>query len=185
MEIAERLIGAITPESGAHPLVAATQSKDAGAAALDKTLQKHILDSLPGRQGSVLTIEPTDAAPMAKEHAAMFLCGFEAGMFNPWFWNDPAHIGRNNCYNYATNRRTDTFAQPGRATGHMYHAIDCADVTSGAVSDGASLTCAPPNQAPRWFMALVIAPGWDYHWSQEPRRVLGPQARRNSGAQHG
>jgi hypothetical protein len=43
----------------------------------------------------------------------------------------------NNCYNYATNIQTGTYAQPGRASGHMYvSASDCAGVGGGAVSDG-------------------------------------------------
>jgi len=169
-ELAEKLLATMTQERASHPMIVETQSKEAGAAPLDANLRKFILEGLPGRQGSVLTVEPRAAEELKlEEHAASFLCGFEAGLFNPGFWNDPAHIGKNNCYNYASNHRTNTFAQPGRASGHMYHAIDCADVTNGAVSDGASLTCAPPNQAPRWFMALVIAPGWDYHWYRKSR----------------
>jgi len=56
--------------------------------------------------------------------------------------------------------------------GHMYAAINCAEVTNGAVRDGASLDCAPANQAPRWYMALVIAPGpgfVDYHWYRKSK----------------
>jgi hypothetical protein len=42
-----------------------------------------------------------------------------------------------------------------------------ADVGNGAVSDGGTFACAPDSQKPRWYMALVIAPGpgfVDYHW---------------------
>jgi hypothetical protein len=95
-------------------------------------------------------------------------CNHEEIAFDPSFWNDPAHVSLNNCYNFATNRRTDTFAQPGKASGHMYTSIDCATVTAAAVSDGAivPLPCPPDDQIPRYWIALVIKPSWpeDYHW---------------------
>jgi hypothetical protein len=40
--------------------------------------------------------------------------------YNPGFWNRPAVQPYNNCYNYAMNWRSDTFAQPGRISGHQY-----------------------------------------------------------------
>ena len=36
------------------------------------------------------------------------------------YWNAPAHVRRNNCYNYASTVRTNTFAQPGRGNGTIY-----------------------------------------------------------------
>jgi hypothetical protein len=93
-------------------------------------------------------------------------CWIELGRFNPGFWNDPAYINRNNCYNYASNRRTNTFAQPGRATGHQATVMACPNVTAGALSDGLHhrFDCFPDSEKPRWLMALVVAPGYDYHW---------------------
>jgi hypothetical protein len=88
--------------------------------------------------------------------------------YAPGEWNDFNGIQfSNNCYNYACNLRTDTFAQPGRATGHMYQAIDCRQVGAGAVSDGligveADKGCGCADCQHR--VALVIAPGYDYHW---------------------
>ena len=44
--------------------------------------------------------------------------------YNPDYWNDWDEKGyesvqsQNNCYNYATNTRTDATAQPGKASGH-------------------------------------------------------------------
>jgi hypothetical protein len=98
-------------------------------------------------------------------------CWIELGTFNPGFWNDPAHIWRNNCYNYASNRRTDTFAQPGRATGHQATVMACADVTAAALSDGLHhrFDCFPDSERPRWLMALVVAPGYDYHWYRKQK----------------
>ncbi|HEY5707549.1 MAG TPA: hypothetical protein VIS96_18470 [Terrimicrobiaceae bacterium] len=176
-EVAERLVRAMT-EPGAldHPAVASAQA-EAGSVLylpLDAGLQTFIIEGLPAASGSVVT-EESQRAPdeaQAADAEAAAVCNIEVGAFNPGFWNDPAHIGRNNCYNYASNRRTDTFAQPGRASGRMYTRINCAEVTNGAVSDGASLGCAPADQAPRWYMALVIAPGpgfIDYHWYRKSR----------------
>jgi hypothetical protein len=93
-------------------------------------------------------------------------CSIEVAAFNPGFWNATGVITNNNCYNYATNRRTDTFAQPGRATGAQATTMKCANVSAGAVSDGAyaSSTCVPAGEEPRWYMALVIWTGVDYHW---------------------
>lgn len=109
---------------------------------------------------------------LAEKHAkAAVTCFIELGAYNPGFWNDLAHIGRNNCYNYASNRRTDTFAQPGRATGHQATVMDCAHVTTGALSDGLHhrFDCFPDSEKPRWLMALVIAPGYDYHWYRKQK----------------
>ena len=37
-----------------------------------------------------------------------------APIYEPNWWNVPARQPVNNCYNYASNYRTDTFAQPGQ-----------------------------------------------------------------------
>jgi hypothetical protein len=168
-EAAEQLVAALTlPGAGQHPAVAAAEPA-AGYLPLNEELKRFILEGLPASAGSVATQVAEVAATLdqAAEVSATAACMIETTSFNPAFWNDPAHIGKNNCYNYATNRRTDTFAQPGRASGHMYAHINCADVGNGAVSDGGTFACAPDSQKPRWYMALVIAPGpgfVDYHW---------------------
>jgi len=35
--------------------------------------------------------------------------------YDPEYWNQSDVMWNNNCYNYAMNKRTDTFAQPGKA----------------------------------------------------------------------
>jgi hypothetical protein len=168
-EVAEQLIAAMTlPGAGQHPAVAAADAA-AGYLPLNEELKRFILAELPATAGSVATqaAEVAGTLDAAADVGATAACKIETTSFNPAFWNDPAHIGKNNCYNYASNRRTDTFAQPGRASGHMYAQINCADVGNGAVSDGGTFSCAPDSQKPRWYMALVIAPGpgfIDYHW---------------------
>lgn len=168
-EAAERLIAAMTlPRAAQHAAVSAADAA-AGYLPLNEELKKLILAGLPASAGSVVTRVAEEAGTLdhTADVSATAVCMIETTPFNPSFWNDPAHIGRNNCYNYATNRRTDTFAQPGRACGHMYAHINCADVGNGAVCDGGTFACAPDSQKPRWYMALVIAPGpgfVDYHW---------------------
>ena len=91
-------------------------------------------------------------------------CGVPS--YTPSYWNGTYTIRwNNNCYNYANNKRTDTFAQPGRAAGAMYSSLSCPSVAPAAVADGldqlgAAQQCAE-NHAK---LALVVAPGHDYHW---------------------
>lgn len=93
-------------------------------------------------------------------------CPIHLGPFNPGFWNDNINVRRsNNCYNYACNRRTDTFAQPGRAAGRQARRMACDVVIEGARADGlVNDKCVPEKEAPIWLAALVVAPGIDYHW---------------------
>jgi hypothetical protein len=94
-----------------------------------------------------------------------------APRYEPAWWNVPSRQPFNNCYNYATNYRTDTFAQPGRAAGQQYASLSCPDVLAGAVADalidvpGADNTCPAEGQ----LVALVVAPGWDFHWYRKGR----------------
>lgn len=89
-------------------------------------------------------------------------------------WNtDPSITGYNNCYNYASNYRTDTFGQPGLASGAVWNDLSACNVGAGkvsakmgAVADG---LVDKPNQdnkciSPGHLVALVIDPGSDYHW---------------------
>ena len=85
--------------------------------------------------------------------------------YRPAFWNDPAHIRHNNCYAFASNQRTDSFPQPGRASGAMYGSLDCAEVGRAAIADGGRWDgdCFDRADDPL-YVALVIWPGQDYHW---------------------
>ena len=95
-----------------------------------------------------------------------------APLYEPAWWNDagPKQWG-NNCYNYGCNYRTDTFAQPGRANGAMYSALSCASVLPAAVADALIDSPTADNKCPRegHLVALVIAPGWDFHWYRKGR----------------
>ena len=90
-----------------------------------------------------------------------------APIYEPQWWNDAGQKQyNNNCYNYATNYRTDTFAQPGRAAGAMYTSLTCVSVLPAAEKDSLINKADADNKCPSagHLVALVIAPGWDFHW---------------------
>ena len=95
-----------------------------------------------------------------------------APLWEPAWWNDAGQVQfNNNCYNYGTNYRSDTYAQPGLAAGQQYQQILCAEVRAGAVAD--RLIAAPHarNRCPGegHLVALVVGPHWDFHWYRKGR----------------
>jgi hypothetical protein len=95
-----------------------------------------------------------------------------APLYEPAWWNDSGQKQfNNNCYNYATNYRTDTFAQPGRANAAMYTSLSCASVRPAAVVDDLIAAPGANNKCPRegHLVALVIWPGVDFHWYRKGR----------------
>ena len=113
-------------------------------------------------------------------------CLEDRGDFNPDFWNDHGKSPcdpldpndrkstqcNNNCYAYANNYPTGTFAQPGRGSGNPYSSINCAEVTAGSVSDGLMPTTADAPVPPGCRkVALVVRPPSDprpdYHWYRQ------------------
>jgi len=94
-----------------------------------------------------------------------------APLYEPAWWNnDPNRLSCNNCYNYATNYRTDNFAQPGMASG-VTHNTTCPTVIPAAVADGLINSPAANDRCPKegHLVALVMGPGWDYHWYRKGR----------------
>lgn len=94
----------------------------------------------------------------------------DAPAYNPAFWNQPSIQPRNNCYNYANNRATNTFAQPGRAHGAQTSTMQCAQVNAAAIKDGLRNVpnfTTPLAKGRGWYVALVIWPNVDYHWYRQ------------------
>lgn len=89
-----------------------------------------------------------------------------APMYEPDWWNVSTRQPYNNCYNYAANYRTNTFAQPGRASGAKYTVLNCNEVKAGAIADELIDSPGAENKCPEegHLAALVIWPGVDYHW---------------------
>lgn len=82
-------------------------------------------------------------------------------------WNNNPHVKRNNnCYNYANNKITNTFAQPGRGSGLPdTYPPTCHGTGSASERDGQiSVSSASSTPVKGHFIALVIWPGRDYHW---------------------
>ena len=110
--------------------------------------------------------------------------GCPGRVFNPAQWNYQPVQRRNNCYNYATNIRTDTFAQPGRGSGQRHSAHTAENVYSACLRDGLipirELSSRQIPSGGRYcVIALVIWPGEDFHfmrmdadglWSQKNGR---------------
>lgn len=97
-----------------------------------------------------------------------------APLYEPAWWNVPGRQWDNNCYNYATNHRTDTFAQPGLGSGAMYASISGPDVLAGAIADQLIPVPDADNHCPTegHLVALVIDPGpisKDFHWYRKNR----------------
>jgi hypothetical protein len=88
------------------------------------------------------------------------------------WWSDGRRVQlNNNCYNYATNYRTDTFAQPGRASATPVRSLTCDDVVRGALADQLTRPVASENRCPPQghLVALVVATGFDFHWYRKGR----------------
>ena len=99
-----------------------------------------------------------------------------APLYEPAWWNDGGQRQwNNNCYNYGTNYRTDTFAQPGLGSGQMYpFPIACKGVRDAAVRDDLIASPKAGNKCPGegHLVALVVGPGWDFHWYRKGRNGL-------------
>jgi hypothetical protein len=94
----------------------------------------------------------------------------DAPLYNPGLWNVPNVQPYNNCYNYANDQITNTFAQPGRAHGVVPANIDCNDYQAAATADGLAIAAGfanPLAAGEGWYVALVVWPGVDFHWYRQ------------------
>ncbi len=157
LEIADKLVGGMAGAAHVRALGGGM------ATPLDPAMQTFLQEQLAWAPRVALATGSESETLLT----ASATCFIETGRFNPAFWNsDPNVMRNNNCYNYASNRRTNTFAQPGRASGHQYTALTCPAVSAAARSDGChdEGNCFPDSEKPRWYIALVIWPNRDYHW---------------------
>jgi hypothetical protein len=109
---------------------------------------------------------PAIEEPSATTCPTAFTCSVPA--FEPAYWNNDDTRLKNNCYNYANNVRTDTFAQPGRASGDIAEVASSytvETVSEWAENDGmVPTTREAPTPEGMTKVALVINPGVDFHW---------------------
>lgn len=91
---------------------------------------------------------------------------------NVWAWRDNSvTLKMNNCYNYATGIKTNTFAQPGKKSGREWDIFSCKDVgeklgvVNAAINDGLVKVANPQScLAHERAVYLVVSPDRDYHW---------------------
>jgi hypothetical protein len=96
--------------------------------------------------------------------------------YQPASWNDGNGIQfNNNCYNYGCDLQTNTYAQPGRAHGIIVtqaNLHDCIMVRQGAIADGLKPVDCDRGcgcEQCQHQVALVVSPGYDYHWYRKGR----------------
>jgi len=181
IEAAVWLPAGLTKESSGRALfeqlIQTAAAPTAAASTVAEGEEMPVVESLESLQQFLLNLitvssretvqEGVEAPSEALAAAPAATCYYELAAYNPAYWNNNATIrSRNNCYNYASNKRTDTFAQPGRGCGRMYTALTCAEVTRAALCDRLHrrYDCFPDSEKPRYLVALVIWPGRDFHW---------------------
>ncbi|MFD0412247.1 hypothetical protein [Streptomyces sp. NPDC127108] len=190
-QVAEQLLATMPVDQLGEGGESRPAEADSDTAAAEESYPEDFRDSVredirrTARQGAggATTIEPaeaggvseTDAAEVEKQlqalvHRAALACAYDVTPYNPAFWNRPDTQPYNNCYNFAVNRRTNTFAQPGRAHGYTIpRTVRCSEVSLGAQRDGLRIwgNCQPAGSL-RYVVALVTGtfPGniRDYHW---------------------
>ena len=127
-------------------------------------LRQHLADAIRNAAAKGFVAKAATSVSCPANHAA------DAPAYNPGAWNVPNVQPYNNCYNYANDHATNTFAQPGRATGHGTNIMACNTVMPAAVSDGLRSVAnfgGTLNKGQGWYVALVVAPGQDYHWYRQ------------------
>ena len=98
---------------------------------------------------------------ISAQGAIWWACGSNYFSANADFFNDPAHVGRNNCYCFASNHRPDIrYALPGRRGGRPATSITCGGCTEGLYADGWKDGCQPNGLT----IVMVMWPNVDYHF---------------------
>lgn len=130
--------------------------------------------SYPQLEGSGPTIGsptpdiPPDTKPDIEGTVSTDACGalVYSSDTNFSFWNGDAYSQyNNNCYNFASNYKSNTFAQPGRKAYVQWSVLDCGNY-AGAIGyasayDGHTNGCWSGYE---YLTCFVIWPGSDYHW---------------------
>ncbi|MCD9145018.1 hypothetical protein [Streptomyces albireticuli] len=174
-ELARRVVSGMTRHAG-------TSLREHGLTPVDEHMRDLVLREIdrfadappPFFRAPRLPSHPSVGTAPSEDAESAAVCLVELGNYNPAFWNRPEVQPNNNCYNYAGDRRTDTFAQPGRAHGSEFRAHTCPDVTNAMFVDGLvrSTQCLPDSENPRWLLAMVIWPGTDFHFFRKHQELF-------------
>ncbi|XP_068713635.1 uncharacterized protein [Montipora foliosa] len=156
-------------------LIVGKETKDLQYLLLETMPKGRISDDLLNRiqHGIAESIDMPQEA-MGQEVSQAPIAGY-APRLNLRRWNDYSLVRiNNNCYNYANDKITNSFAQPGNASG--YHLPPAKELTAEVVlaaakSDGLLQLNVGPNDPvpaapkhPNCLVALVVAKGEDFHW---------------------
>ena len=166
LEIATGLVGLMLDS----PSVRATEETETP---LTSELQTMVLSEMTRWPEPGYEISSEEELPALEEEppGPAVACPYDVYAYQPGNWNESGVIRCfNNCYNYATGRRTDNYAQPGYwhygTLPQQPGSMNCADIGTRIKADGArhASNCFPPSETPRLLIALVIQPGWDFHF---------------------
>lgn len=103
----------------------------------------------------------TPLKPGTEPHETWWACGSNWFNANASFFNEPAHVTRNNCYCFASNHRPDIRgARPGQRGGRPARSLTCGSCIDGLRADGWNDGCQPNGLT----IAMVIWPNNDYHF---------------------
>jgi hypothetical protein len=96
----------------------------------------------------------------------------DAPPYEPEKWSDLCTQIYNNCYNYANDRITNSFAQPGASANiYMGAYFSCDEIEHAASADGLRKIKnfnSPLRKGEGWYVALVIKDNRkDYHWYRQ------------------
>lgn len=155
----EKFVINTMPERGQDPGIAMTQKVHG---LVRENIEKELKAKIDLKEIVILDPPILSLCPANK--------GKCAPPYEPAMWNFSPTQANNNCYNYANDRVTNTFAQPGKYHNAQYTALTCASVQPAAVADGLvaspNFTHAIPDG---WFVALVIWPNVDFHWYRQDK----------------
>jgi hypothetical protein len=119
-----------------------------------RDITKESIQASPSQSPISKPVEPLGAAQSCASNYFTSSTDFS-------FWNGSNYVRRNNCYNFASNYRSNTFAQPGNYSGHKYSAFTCSNVSTAVIWDGWRNNC---QSSRNLTMCLVIWPGRDFHF---------------------
>ena len=91
-----------------------------------------------------------------------------ASVYDPTPWSPVLSKQNNNCYNYASDVATSTWAQPGRGSGNQYGNLSGETIRNSAVNDGfddrndTAAGIFPDTNS--CLMALVAIENLDFHF---------------------
>jgi hypothetical protein len=164
-----RATGATAATLAARGLPTAFRVRDGLGASIDPSSERWLLFSgeATGLEAPIAKVAEDSLAKKCKKPYHTSSTDFSEWNGGSWQWD-------NNCYNYGSNWRTDTYAQPGHGSGTGLQSLTIPEVLRCALSDGFYDECVgKKNRGIKiWF---CVAPGWDYHWYRQTKPMGGEE----------